>query len=197
MTLLEQGVCGRGDGGSAVGGRAAAGQATEPPVGQPPVLVAGAGNSLLACDRIGPMVLESIADRYGGGVELCDIGCTALALLDHLRGQDLLIVIDACIGRGEPGEVFVTEPDLEALMTPGTSSHQVGPVEALVVARHLWPERLPKRVLLLLVETGAVDEAVEAAAYECVISQLDREIDDWRRQRGRMRCPGASIGGTA
>lgn len=197
MTPIEPGVCGRGADALVVGDRAATGQARVKLASQPPVLVAGAGNSLLACDRIGPMVLESISNRYGGNVEMCDIGCTALALLDHLRGQDLLVVIDACIGRGEPGEVFVTEPDLEALMTPGTSSHQVGPVEALVVAHHLWPDRLPKRVLLLLVETGAVDEAVETAAYESVISQLDREIDDWRRQRGPTRGPGASIGGTA
>ncbi len=156
-------------------------QATDP---TPGVLVAGAGNALLACDRIGPMVLEAIGDRYGGDVELCDIGCTALALLDHLDGQDLLVVIDACIGRGEPGDVFTVEPDLDALLAPGTSAHQVGPVEALVVARHLWPERLPKRVVLLLAETGAIDEATEAAAFERVIKQLDREIDDWRRRRG-------------
>lgn len=196
MTLIEPAVGSRGGDALGVGGRAAADSERVELAGQPLVLVAGVGNSLLACDRIGPMVLESITDRYGGDVETCDIGCTALALLDHLRGQDLLVVVDACIGRGEPGEVFVTEPDLEALTNPGTSSHQVGPVEALVVAQYLWPERLPKKVLLLLVETGAMDEAVEAAAYECVINQLDREIDDWRQQRGRMRCSGASIGGT-
>lgn len=195
MTVIEPSVCSRGGDGQGVGGRAAVDSERVEFAGQPPVLVAGSGNSLLACDRIGPMVLESIPDRYGGNVETCDIGCTALALLDHLRGQDLLVVVDACIARGEPGEVFVIEPDLEALMTPGTSSHQVGPVEALVVAHHLWPEKLPKKVLLLLVETGAVNGTVEAATYERVINQLDREIDDWRQQRGRMRCSGASIGG--
>ena len=196
MSLIEPGVGSRGPNALVIDGEAAADSERMEPAGQPSVLVAGAGNSLLACDRVGPMVLESITDRYGGDVEMCDIGCTALALLDHLRGQDLLVVVDACVAHGEPGEVFVTEPDLEALTNPGTSSHQVGPIEALVVAKHLWPERLPKKVLLLLVETGAVDEAVEAAAYECVINQLDREIDDWRRQRGGLRCPGASIGGT-
>ena len=70
------------------------------------ILVAGAGNWLLASDRIGPRVLEMVSERYPSGVELCDIGSTALSLLDSLRGQDLLIVIDACVGRGTPHTVW-------------------------------------------------------------------------------------------
>lgn len=180
---------------SAVPVGAAAVQKTSQQMAQ--VLIAGAGNTLLACDRVGPVVLESIADRYGDDVELCDIGCTALALLDQLRAQDLLVVIDACIGRGEPGEVFVVAADPEELISPGTSAHQVGPLEALVVARHLYPELMPRQVVLVLVETGAFNDVVETAAVERVIHQLDREIDNWRRRRLRVCRPSVSIGGEA
>jgi hydrogenase maturation protease len=170
------------------GGGLARGPSGHPARGEdrlPQVLIAGAGNSLLAGDRVGPMLLERVGERYGDDVELCDIGCTALALLDRLRGQELLVVVDACVGRGRPGEVFVVDHDLEALSTPGTSVHQIGPIEALMVARHLEPERLPARVVLLLVETGPVDEGVQESACVTAMNQLDREIDDWRRRRGR------------
>ena len=70
-----------------------------------PVTIAGSGNWLLGHDRIGPRVLERVAGRWGDEVELVDIGTTSLALLDHLRGQELLLVVDACAGMASPGEV--------------------------------------------------------------------------------------------
>ena len=146
--------------------------------------MAGAGNWLLASDRIGPRVLEMAEERYGTGVELCDIGSTALSLLDSLRGQDLLIVIDACVGRGTPGEVFVVEPDLSATPARGTSTHQIGPVETLVIARHLEPASMPRRTLLILVETGEFGAGDEEETCRHVIEVLDREIELRRRQTG-------------
>ena len=150
----------------------------------PKFLVAGAGNWLLACDRIGPRVLEKAAERYGSEVELCDIGSTALALLDSLHGQDLLMVIDACVGRGAPGEVIVIEPDLSETPGRGTSTHQIGPVETLIIAKHLEPASMPRRTLLVLVETGDFDEREEEEACRRVIEVLDREIELWQRQTG-------------
>lgn len=151
------------------------------------ILVAGAGNWLLASDRIGPRVLEMAAERYGIGVELCDIGSTALSLLDSLRGQDLLIVIDACVGRGMPGEVFVIEPDLSAIPPRGTSTHQIGPVETLIIAQHLEPDSMPRRTILVLVETGDFGTGDEEEACWRVIEVLDREIELRRRQTGGVR----------
>jgi len=142
----------------------------------PEVTVAGSGNWLLGHDRVGPRVLAMIDTRYSSQVEICDLGTSALALLDYLHGQDLLVIIDACIGFGATGEVLVTEPDLEATPGRGTSIHQIGPVEALVVASHLEPHVLPKRTLLILVETGGLSEEQEKAACERVVEVLDREI---------------------
>jgi hydrogenase maturation protease len=146
--------------------------------------VAGAGNWLLASDRIGPRVLAMAAERYPVGVELCDIGSTALSLLDSLRGQDLLIVIDACVGRGTPGEIFVIEPDLSAIPGRGTSTHQIGPVETLNIAQHLEPASMPRQTLLILVETGEFGAGDEEDACRRVIEVLDREIGLQRRQSG-------------
>ena len=153
----------------------------EPPANR--ILVAGAGNWLLASDRIGPRVLEMAAQRYPNGVELCDIGSTALSLLDSLRGQDLLIVIDACVGRGTPGEIFVIEPDLSASPGRGTSTHQIGPVETLIIAQHLEPASMPRRTLLILVETGEFGAGDEDDACRRVLEVLDREVELRRRRQ--------------
>jgi hydrogenase maturation protease len=142
----------------------------------PGVIVAGSGNWLLGHDRVGPRVLAMIDERYSQQVEICDLGTSALALLDHLHGQDLLVIVDACVGYGAAGEVLVMEPDLETTPGRGTSVHQIGPTEALVVASHLEPQSMPKRVLLILVETGGLTEIQERMACEQVVEVLDREI---------------------
>jgi hydrogenase maturation protease len=147
------------------------------------ILIAGAGNWLIVGDRVGPRVLELAAERYGPEVELVDIGSTALALFDVLDGQDLLLVVDACVGHGVPGEVKIVEPDLSASPDRGTSTHQIGPVESLLIARYLNPESLPRRVLMVLVETGSLTGPEENATCAEVIRILDHEIDHWRGQK--------------
>jgi len=146
----------------------------------PPVAVVGAGNWLISSDNIGPRVLEMVRDRYGPEVELCDVGSGGLALLDHLHGQELMLVVDACVGYGEPGEVMLVEPDLDQPPARECSVHQIGPIEALVVARHLAPATLPRCTRLVLVETAGIDEQAEDSACERVVAVLDREIERWR-----------------
>jgi hydrogenase maturation protease len=150
---------------------------------EPSVTVAGSGNWLLGHDRVGPRVLSMIDNRYPRQVDICDLGTSALALLDHLQGQDLLVIVDACTGLGATGEVLVMEPDLNAAPGRGTSIHQIGPLEALAVASHLDPQKLPKRTLLLLVETGGLTEEGERAACEEVIEVLDHEIERLANRR--------------
>jgi hydrogenase maturation protease len=143
----------------------------------PPVSIAGAGHWLVEHDRIGPAVLDRLGARYGEQVELLEIGTMPLALLDYLRGQKLLVVVDAGAFGGAPGEVRVVEPDLDTVATRETSVHQIGPIETLCVAKHLWPDRLPRRICLVIVETDGIDEARENAAIDAVIARLDEEVE--------------------
>jgi hydrogenase maturation protease len=145
----------------------------KPAPDRPRILVAGAGNWLLGEDRIGPRMLEAVSLRYGGDVELVDIGTTALALLDRLDAQDLVIVVDACVGIGRPGSILVTEPDPLLTGGPSTSIHQIGPLEALAVARELDRGRMPERVVLILVETAGLDALRETEVVARVTEVLD------------------------
>jgi len=142
----------------------------------PRITIVGAGNPLLACDRVGPEVLDRIAGRYGPEVELCSVGAAGLALLDHLHGQELLVVIDACVGAGDPERVRVVEPDLERPAARETSVHQIGPFETLAAARHLYPTLMPRAIRFILVETDDMDAHAEEAACLRVVSLLDREL---------------------
>lgn len=146
----------------------------------PPISIVGAGNWLLTHDRVGPHVLEKIAGRYGDDVEICDAGCGGLNLLDFLRGQPLLLVVDASVAGLTTGLVRVVEPDLDALPASGLSVHQIGPIETLAVARALYPERLPGTIRLILVETAGIDELTLETACDEVVARLDLEIARWR-----------------
>lgn len=145
--------------------------------GAPRVALVGAGHWMLAEDRIGPRVLDRIEGRYGPGVELHQVGTAALALLDCLDGQDVMVVVDACVAGWPPGEVRVIEPDLDRPLSGGaTSAHQLGPMESLALARVLTPERLPRRVVMVLVETEHLDPEAEDRACDRVVALLDEEV---------------------
>jgi len=146
------------------------------------ISIVGAGNWLISYDRIGPKVLELVAGRYDSAVELCDIGSAGLALLDYLHGQELMLIVDACLQGKQPGEVCVIEPSLDSLNVNITSVHQIGPLETLLLAKRLFPEKMPQQIKLILVETNGIDDKKEAIACQEVLAILDREIEAWQQK---------------
>jgi hydrogenase maturation protease len=154
---------------------------TRPTARGGPITVAAAGNWIISCDRVGPRVLREVERLAPPGVELADVGTSGLALLDHLHAQELLVVVDACVGYGLPGEILVEELDLLAPLGREPSVHQIGPREALVVASHLYPEEMPERIRLVLVETGDLEESKEDDAVRRAAGAVMNEIECWRR----------------
>ena len=78
------------------------------------ILVAGIGNVFFGDDAFGVEVIERLRKRsLPQGVELMDAGIRGLdltyALLD---GYDAVVWIDAAPRGGEPGTLYVIEPDL-------------------------------------------------------------------------------------
>lgn len=155
---------------------------THPAARSGPITVAAAGNWIISCDRVGPRVLREVERLAPPGVELSDVGMSGLALLDHLHAQELLVVVDACVGHGSPGEVLVEELDLLAPLGREPSVHQIGPRETLVVASHLYPGEMPKRVRLVLVETGGLEESGEDDAVRNAADAVMNEIEFFRRR---------------
>jgi len=148
----------------------------------PAISVIGCGNWLSGDDRIGPRVLRELVRRLDPAIGVEDVGTSVLGLLDRLHGQELLILVDACVGRAAPGALVVLEPDLDQPLTPHASAHQIGPLETLVVARELYPATFPRRVIWVLIETGGLAAAAEARACAAAVAEVERQIGLWRQE---------------
>jgi len=143
------------------------------------VLVACVGNPLVADDAVGPAVYGILSEGplpEGVRVELLAVG--GVRLLDELRGERALVVVDAVRFGAPPGTVHVLPWDRipESGAAPVTS-HGIGVRETIDIGRLLYPERVPGEVLLVGVEglrfddigggmTPEVSAAVQFAAEE-------------------------------
>ncbi len=75
-------------------------------------MIAGVGNELMGDDGLGPIVLGELAQRsLPQDVEVINFGERLYDLLLKLKGYDVAIVVDALDLAGEPGEVYVVEPN--------------------------------------------------------------------------------------
>lgn len=94
----------------------------------PHILIAGIGNILLQDDGLGPHAVARLQAQYAFGdeVELLDIGTPTLDFVDYLRERDVLVLIDALSGGGEPGEILTFDQERLRQFLPGMrlSAHQ-------------------------------------------------------------------------
>jgi hydrogenase maturation protease len=118
------------------------------------ILIAGIGNIFLADDGFGVEVASRLANRsFPAGVRVTDFGIRgfdlAYALMD---GYETTILVDAYPGEGEPGTLFVVEPDLNGLNSAAAQQgfvepHAMNPINVLCMATSMGGQL--KRVLLV------------------------------------------------
>jgi hydrogenase maturation protease len=147
------------------------------------ILIAGIGNIFLGDDGFGVEVAARLADHaFPSGVKIADFGIRGFDLAYALmEGYETTILVDACPGAGQPGTLFVIEPDTENLndaqsQQASMDAHAMNPVAVLRLAKSMGGDL--KRVLVVgcvpatlgpeegqmgLSEpvTAAVDEAVK------------------------------------
>jgi hydrogenase maturation protease len=147
------------------------------------ILIAGIGNIFLGDDAFGVEVATILARRsFPRGVRVADFGIRGFDLAYALmEGYQTTILVDAYPGGGQPGTLFVVEPDLQNLDSAGTQPglvdpHGMNPLNVLRMAVSMGAQL--KRILLVgcVPETlgpeegkmglskpiaAAVDEAVE------------------------------------
>lgn len=83
------------------------------------------GNKLLLDDGLGPVVYEELTRSYDfpDYVELFDVGCMGLDMIDYVNECDYILTIDAVDGTGhEPGTVFEFATDDMARHSGATAS---------------------------------------------------------------------------
>jgi hydrogenase maturation protease len=81
------------------------------------ILIAGVGNSWLCDDGFGGEVARRLSElELPAGVSVMDAGTGGLDLAyEVMRGYDALVILDVSPQGGEPGTLYVMEPDEDAV----------------------------------------------------------------------------------
>jgi hydrogenase maturation protease len=118
------------------------------------ILIAGIGNIFLGDDGFGVGVASELARRpLPQGVRVADFGIRGFDLAYALlEGFETTILVDAYPGEGQPGTLFVVEPDLQNFDSAGTQPgfvdpHGMNPIQVLRMAAGMGAQL--KRILLV------------------------------------------------
>jgi hydrogenase maturation protease len=162
------------------------------------ILIAGVGNAWLRDDGFGGEVARRLAEvELPAGVSVMDAGTGGLDLAyEVMRGYDALVILDVSPQGGEPGTLYVMEPDEESV--PGgiedgdvINPHAMDPQTVLRFVKSVgaWPGKVvviacePEQVS----EMGwGLSERVQAAVARAVA--LVRETVDELRS-GALAAP--------
>src|SRR5687767_5363036 len=83
------------------------------------VLVAGIGNVFLGDDAFGVVLIGRLRQRaWPEGVHIGDFGIRGIDLAYALQEYDVAILVDAVKRGGEPGTLYVLEPEHERDVQP-------------------------------------------------------------------------------
>jgi hydrogenase maturation protease len=127
------------------------------------ILIAGVGNAWLRDDGFGGEVARRLEQReLPAGVMVMDAGTGGLELAyEVMRGYDALVILDVSKQGGEPGTLYVMEPDEESVhggIEDGEviNPHAIDPQTVLRFLKSLgaWPGR----VVVIACEPAEVEE---------------------------------------
>ncbi len=171
---------------------------------EPEVVVLGLGNRLRRDEGLGVCALERLDQRYAATpeVRLVDGGVLGLELLAYVERARRLLVLDAALTGGQPGDLLRLEDDqAPAYFGMRSSSHEIGLPDLLAVAR--LQGHSPESVIILgmqpeIIELGwelsaavssHIDDLVAAAVEQLAVwgYPLQRRASPAESQRGEER----------
>ena len=127
------------------------------------ILVAGVGNAWLRDDGFGGEVARLLEARdLPDGVSVMDAGTGGLDLAyEVMRGYDALVILDVSRQGGEPGTLYVMEPEEESVLGSiedgeAINPHGMDPQTVLRFVKSLgaWPGK----VVVIACEPAVVEE---------------------------------------
>nr|MDO8077135.1 hydrogenase maturation protease [Candidatus Freyarchaeota archaeon] len=116
------------------------------------VVVIGVGNLLLGDEGVGVRVVEELTEMdLPPHVEVVDGGTGGIVLLNLMEGADRVILVDAVLGGGSPGEIYVLSLDrLMGGRVKFFSLHEMDLLSVLRIGKELG--KLPPELVLIGVE---------------------------------------------
>lgn len=158
----------------------------------PQILVAGIGNAFLRDDGFGSEVAKRLESRdLPEGVSVFDFGSGGLDLAyEVMRGYHGLVLVDVSQQGGEPGTLYVMEPDPEEIEGGIEDGEVINPhgMDPKTVLRFLktvggWPGK----VVIVACEPGEVEEMGIGLTDE-VSASIDRAVTLVLEQVEELRC---------
>jgi hydrogenase maturation protease len=137
------------------------------------ILVAGVGNIFLGDDGFGVEVVKRLAGReLPEGVEVVDFGIRGLDLAYALqKDYELVVFVDATPRGGEPGTVYLIEPEIVEDGEVSLDTHGMDPVKVIKLSRALGAK--PIRTLLVGCEPPVV---VSGEDYDDMLMELSESV---------------------
>jgi len=144
------------------------------------ILVAGVGNAWMQDDGFGSEVAQRLERRdLPSGVTVMDFGSGGLDLAyEIMRGYHALVLIDVSRQGGEPGTLYVIEPDPDDYARPIEDGEMISPhgMDPQTVLRFVNAVGgFSGKVVVVACEPGPIDElavglsdAVEAAIEKAI-----------------------------
>ncbi|MFC1835267.1 HyaD/HybD family hydrogenase maturation endopeptidase [Thermodesulfobacteriota bacterium] len=142
------------------------------------IIVLGVGNILLKDEGVGVKTVEELGRRYDfpDRVELVDGGTQGLWLMSTIQRADHLIVVDAVLGKGEPGTIYRLErDDLPKGLRAKQSAHDSDLLESLNLCAMI--DQAPKSVVVVGVEPEDI-QPFGVEMTETVASKVGDLIDE-------------------
>ena len=162
------------------------------------ILVAGVGNAWLQDDAFGGECARRLEERgVPEGVTVMNFGTGGLDLAyEIMRGYDALVLIDASRQGGEPGTLYVLEPDMEELTGPIEDGDVINPhgMDPQTVLRFVGAiGGFSGRIVVIGCEPGEVDDvglgltpAVEGAV-ERALALVSETLEELRTDAAYQR----------
>ncbi|MBZ5605149.1 MAG: hydrogenase maturation protease [Acidobacteriia bacterium] len=163
------------------------------------VLVACVGNIFLGDDGFGTAVAQRLAARnLPGGAVVRDFGIRGLDLAYALLNPwDLVLLVDACPRGGDPGTIYVIEPEIPQpgpAPYPHEDPHDMNPLAMLSTVHAMGGAQNP--ILIVGCEPGdlggeegrlGLTPAVEAAVDEA-IAVIENLLSQFARGQSLSMC---------
>ena len=117
--------------------------------------VIGIGNLLRADDGVGVHVAQRLKEERPN-IEVVDMSTASIEMLDFIRGRDNVVIIDAIKTGAEPGTIHrITHQELRS--SNFTSSHGLNLSGILMLGWQLYPDEMPKKLVILAVEAEDIN----------------------------------------
>jgi hydrogenase maturation protease len=157
------------------------------------ILVAGVGNAWLRDDGFGSAVARRLSEHeLPPGVAVMDAGTGGLDLAyEVMRGYDALVILDVSRQGGEPGTLYVMEPDEDAVQAgiedgETINPHAMDPQTVLRFVKSIgaWPGK----VVVIACEPADVEQMgwglsdVVAEAVEAAVDLVVETVSELRAE---------------